>query len=186
MSSLREGIRKLARGKNGLGFFCSAALCLKREGAGATAALIRTHREEKDFERRTKRSLRMDPQVFEAQRRDSEGSDLRFSICVPLYNTPAAFLQDMLDSVKGQSWENWELLLADGSDDAHPEVREACEAAAAADSRIRYRKLEANGGISENTNAALAMAKGNWIALMDHDDVLGPSALWETDRKSVV
>ena len=177
---LRERIRKAARGKNGFGFCCSALICLKREVAGATGELIARHREERAFERATRKSLKPDPSEYESQRRESEAADGPvFSITVPLFNTPETFLRDMIQSVREQSWQKWELLLADGSDAGHPDVRVPCEAAAREDPRIRYRKLEKNGGISENSNAALEMATGEYIALLDHDDLLIPSALWE-------
>ena len=182
-SRLREKVRKLARGKNGFGFFCSALICLKREGVRSTGNLIRKHREEKAFERATGRSLKLSPAERDSQKLESERAEGPvFSIAVPLYNTPESFLRDMIRSVTGQSWQKWELCLADGSDAEHAGVREICEEAAGQDSRIRYRKMERNGGISENSNAALEMAAGDYIVLLDHDDILIPSALREAAR----
>ena len=102
-----------------------------------------------------------------------------FSILVPLYNTPMNFLKEMIDSVLAQTYAGWELCLADGSDSSHPEVGEFCRKLAAEDSRIRYKKLEKNGGISENTNACIELAGGDFIALFDHDDLLHEDALYE-------
>lgn len=96
------------------------------------------------------------------------------SIVVPLYNTPMKFYRQMIDCVMAQHYENWQLCLADGSTDGVE--RESC---LPKDSRICYRKLSENRGIAGNTNEALAMAEGDWIALMDHDDILEPSALAE-------
>lgn len=96
------------------------------------------------------------------------------SIVVPLYNTPVKFYREMLQSVQAQTYENWQLCLADGSNDAVDRGKLLPE-----DSRISYRKLIENQGISGNTNAALAMAEGQWIALLDHDDILEPTALAE-------
>ncbi len=104
--------------------------------------------------------------------------DITFSILVPLYNTPIAFLDEMIESVKAQTYAKWELCLADGSDDKHPEVGAEVLRLAAQDTRIKYRKLEKNLGISENTNACIDIATGNFIALFDHDDILHPSALY--------
>ena len=104
---------------------------------------------------------------------------ITFSILVPLYNTPDVFLREMIESVQKQTYSRWELCLADGSDDAHPDVGITCEKYARKDHRIRYRKLEKNLGISGNTNACIEMATGDYIALFDHDDVLHPSALHE-------
>lgn len=104
---------------------------------------------------------------------------VKFSILVPLYNTPERFLREMIQSVLDQTYGNWELCLADGSDDAHKYVGEICESYGAKDPRIRYRKLEKNLGISGNTNACIDMAEGEYISLFDHDDLLHPAALHE-------
>ncbi|SEA13151.1 Glycosyltransferase, GT2 family [Lachnospiraceae bacterium NK3A20] len=105
-----------------------------------------------------------------------------FSILVPLYNTPKEYLKDMLDSVLNQTYGNWELCLADGSDEAHAYVGEVVAEYRARNEnlakRIRYQKLEKNGGISYNTNQCLAMATGDYIAPFDHDDYLHPSVLY--------
>lgn len=113
------------------------------------------------------------------QRSEQFEKDITFSILVPLYNTPEKYLRQMIRSVQDQTYEKWELCLADGSDEAHGAVRQYCEAAAQKDARIKYRKLDRNGGISENTNACIEMATGDYIALFDHDDILHPSALYE-------
>ncbi len=107
---------------------------------------------------------------------------VKFSVLVPLYNTPEAFLREMIQSVLDQTYRNWELCLADGSDGEHGEVGEICREYAAGDPRILYKKLEHNGGISENTNACMDMASGDYIALFDHDDLLHPAALAENAK----
>ena len=107
---------------------------------------------------------------------------VRFSIVVPLYNTPIRFLKEMISSAQGQTYANWELCLADGSDAKHNEVGEFCKAAALKDKRILYKKLEKNGGISENTNCALELATGEYIGMLDHDDVLDVTVLYEAMR----
>ena len=106
---------------------------------------------------------------------------MKISILVPLFNTPENFLREMLDSVLNQTYENWELCLADGSDDGHKSVGEICLEYAKADGRGRivYRKLAKNEGISGNTNECLKMATGEYAGLFDHDDILHPSALYE-------
>lgn len=101
------------------------------------------------------------------------------SIVTPLYNTPREFLEELLISVQRQTYSNWELCLADGSDDAHKYVEECCEAYARKDSRIRYKRLPGNGGIVENTNRCLELCRGDYIGLLDHDDLLHPAALFE-------
>ena len=104
---------------------------------------------------------------------------VKISILVPLWNTPQDFLKEMLDSVEWQTYGNWELCLADGSDAAHAYVGQICREYAAKDPRIVYRQLEKNEGISGNTNECCKMATGEYIGLFDHDDILHPSALYE-------
>ena len=100
------------------------------------------------------------------------------SICVPLYNTPQKYLRQLLDSVLGQTCPNWQLCLADASDAAHGDVAQTVRAYQARDARIVYTKVE-NKGISANTNAAAALAAGEYLGLADHDDVLAPHAVYE-------
>ena len=104
---------------------------------------------------------------------------VKISILTPLWNTPENFLREMIGSVQQQTYGNWELCLADGSDDAHSYVGEICRELAAKDGRICYRKLEKNEGIAGNTNQCLTMATGEYIGLFDHDDLLHPCALYE-------
>ena len=77
---------------------------------------------------------------------------IKISILVPLYNTPEPFLKDMITSVLNQTYQNWELCLADGSDAEHGEVGRICREYLEKDSRIVYQKLLKNEGISGNTN----------------------------------
>ena len=123
------------------------------------------------------------PEEAAGQRETKFPREIRFSILVPLYNTPRKFLTEMLDSVLNQTYENWQLCLADGSDQEHGYVGEVCGEYGAKDKRICYRKLEKNEGISGNTNECLKMATGDYIGLFDHDDVLHPSALFEYMKK---
>lgn len=123
--------------------------------------------------------LQYSPEVLREQRGHVFAEEHKFSILVPLYNTPIAFLTEMIQSVQAQTYRGWELCLADGSDDAHRKVGEVCRSLAAKDSRIKYQKLEKNLGISENTNACIDMASGDYIVLFDHDDVMHPAALYE-------
>lgn len=112
-----------------------------------------------------------------AQRGETFPREITFSILVPLYNTPEKFLREMIESVQSQTYADWELCLADGSDDAHGMVGAICGEYLRRDPRIKYKKLEKNLGISENTNACIDMATGDYIALFDHDDLLHPAAL---------
>lgn len=107
------------------------------------------------------------------------------SIVVPTYQTPISFLKDMIDSVRKQSYEKWELCIADGSlngdenDTKVIRVREELNRYSMEDKRIKVVYLEENQGIAENTNQALALATGEYIGLFDHDDMLTPDALYE-------
>lgn len=113
------------------------------------------------------------------QRQQVFPRQIKFSILVPLYNTPEEFLKEMIESVQAQTYSDWELCLADGSDAAHPQVERIVMQFQQRDNRIKYRKLEKNFGISGNTNACIEMAAGDYIALFDHDDLLHPSVLYE-------
>lgn len=104
---------------------------------------------------------------------------VKISVLVPLWNTPQDFLREMIDSLQWQTYKNWELCLADGSDEAHAYVGEICREYAAKDSRIVYHKLEKNEGIAGNTNECCKLATGEYIGLFDHDDILHPCALYE-------
>lgn len=120
----------------------------------------------------------------DAERRKQEEEtkfpkDIKFSILVPLYNTPEKFLRDVIASVQQQTYPNWELCLADGSDEEHAYVGKICLECQEKDQRIRYKKLEKNEGIAGNTNKCYEMATGDYIGLFDHDDILHPSVLYE-------
>lgn len=119
------------------------------------------------------------PEEAKRQRETVFSKKIKISILVPLYNTPQNFLKEMIDSVIAQTYENWELCLADGSDEQHADVEATCKAYAKKDSRIVYHKLVKNEGISGNTNECLKLATGEYIGLFDHDDILHPSALYE-------
>ena len=99
------------------------------------------------------------------------------SICIPLYRTKHIFLRQLMESLLGQSYRNIEICLADGSPDE--ELGEKISEWYGTDSRIIYKHLDENKGISENTNEAIAMAHGGYIMLSDHDDVLERNACYE-------
>lgn len=122
-------------------------------------------------------------QELQTQRANSQLWEHRplVSVCVPLYDTPEIFLIQMIESVMAQSYTNWQLCLADGS--ATDSLRQVVECIAKSDERIKYQHLEENLGIAGNTNAALTMAEGEWIGLLDHDDLLAADALYEVMKK---
>jgi O-antigen biosynthesis protein len=100
-----------------------------------------------------------------------------FSFIVPTYNTPEAYLRKMLDSVIAQVYPHWELCIVDDAS-TKPHVRAVLGEYAALDSRINLRFCEVNGHISAASNVAIEMATGDFIALLDHDDVITADALF--------
>lgn len=101
--------------------------------------------------------------------------DICFSIVVPAYETKESYLRELLDSVVGQSYDNWQLIIGDAS--ATDRVQRVV--ASYTDDRIYYLPIPENKGIADNTNRAIAAAQGDYIGLLDHDDVLLPDALYE-------
>lgn len=106
----------------------------------------------------------------------------KISILVPTYNTPIAFLKEMVDSVLNQSYQNWQLCIGDGSQ-GNTELENVLKEYCNKDSRVIFKVLEKNEGISGNTNGALELADGDFIGLLDHDDLLEPDALFEVVRE---
>ena len=178
---LRTLFHKIARMKERLGYYGS----LKGIARKINAKMI-------ERQARVQHGTASFPEIEEAARQRLHKSDreVKFSILMPLYNTPEKFLRQAIESVIDQTYENWELCLADGSDEEHAYVEQVCREYMDKDKqylrprsslycRILYKKLEKNEGISGNTNACLSLASGNYIALFDHDDVLHPSVLYE-------
>lgn len=118
------------------------------------------------------------PEEIKRQKETKFSKNITISILVPLYNTPEKFLRDMIESCINQTYDGWQLCLADGSDKEHGDVARIVKEYADKDKRITYEKLEKNLGISGNTNACMKMAKGEYIGLFDHDDILHPEALY--------
>lgn len=104
---------------------------------------------------------------------------IKISIIVPCYHTPEKYLIEMLDSVRKQSYPCWELCLADATPDDSVKEIVGAYIQKYEEERIVYQHLNENLGISENTNAGLELASGDWIALLDHDDLLAEDALYE-------
>ncbi|HSW66039.1 MAG TPA: glycosyltransferase [Bacillota bacterium] len=122
------------------------------------------------------------PTIAEYQKQLSTWEHLKYkpliSVVIPTYNTPVRFLEECIDSVLLQSYPNWELCIAD---DASPnkDVVQTIKRYAAKDKRIKLVQRPKNGHISAATNSAIDIASGEYIALLDHDDVLWPNALYE-------
>lgn len=99
----------------------------------------------------------------------------KISVVVPMYNTPENYFVELVDSLKAQTYSNWELCLADGSDKKADFIDEIIKD----DDRIVYKLLEKNDGIAGNTNECLKLVTGDYIALLDHDDLLPAFSLYE-------
>ncbi|MBQ7850096.1 MAG: glycosyltransferase [Clostridia bacterium] len=144
-----------------------AAYTLRRAGEMFRERALRS------YDRQCRRS---DPSGEElARQRGSQPQAGLISVAIPAYNTRPVFLRELTDSLTAQTYENWEAVIFDGgSTDA--------EAVAAmdslTDSRIRVVHSPVNAGISGNTNAAIRLCRGDYVALCDHDDTLTPDALW--------
>jgi len=100
------------------------------------------------------------------------------SVVMPTYNSPLHFLAQAIESVQAQVYPNWQLCIADDAS-THTEVHAFLKEAAQKDVRISIVLRSQNGHISESSNSALEIAKGEWVALLDHDDLLHPMALYE-------
>ncbi|MCD8106287.1 MAG: glycosyltransferase family 2 protein [Lachnospiraceae bacterium] len=114
------------------------------------------------------------------QRKERFSYEPVFSFVIPLYNTPEQYLKELLDSILSQTYQQFEVCLADGS--TRPDTSELVAKTYGEEDRIRLQRLKRNGGISENTNAAIRMAKGEFLVFADHDDFLEPDALYELVR----
>ncbi len=97
---------------------------------------------------------------------------------MPVYNTPKRSPREAIESVRNQIYDNWQLCIADDFS-TMPHVRKILAEYASRDSRIKVLYRTRNGHISEATNSVFELADGEWIALLDHDDVLRPHALAE-------
>lgn len=158
---------------------CKGLKCLKQNGVKCTLKRIKKKlNSAKGYNNYAKQLILSENEMLQ-QKNTSFSKEIKFSIVVPIYNTPEKFLCEMINSCIDQTYENWELCLADGSDNEHDYVGKIIKNYIKKDKRIKYKKLDKNRGISENTNECIEMANGDYIALFDHDDLLHPSALFE-------
>lgn len=105
----------------------------------------------------------------------------KISIVIPLYKTPEKYLRAMIDSVRNQSYSNWELCLSDGSGEDSP-LTELLKQYEEKDSRIKVVYNNRQLHIAENTNEAIKIATGDFIAFSDHDDLLTPDAMFHVAK----
>lgn len=149
----------------------------RQEGFDGARSTLKARREyETLFPGKTLCAERFVPQELLIRQAANQPDAGKISIVLPLYDPPVEFLTELLDSVENQTYRNWELCCADAGQD--PEIGQMIQTRAAADPRIRYEKLAHNEGIAGNTNRGFAMAEGGFVALLDHDDILHPCALW--------
>lgn len=117
------------------------------------------------------------PEELEKQKNEKWKRKPLISIVVPVYNTPQVFLRQMIESVQNQSYSEWELCIGNASPE-NKEMKKILEEYKN-DVRIKEVEIPENKGISQNTNRAMEIASGEWIGLLDHDDLLAPNALYE-------
>src|SRR5213082_81066 len=105
----------------------------------------------------------------------------KISLLIPVHNTPRNFLDKLFASLAAQTYDNWEACIVDGGSD-RSETTKILKQWGKKDRRLRIERLSANLGVSENSNRALAMATGELLACVDHDDLLAPFVLFEIAR----
>lgn len=135
-----------------------------------------------NYENKRKTLLGLDSKRLKQEREQASSYKTSFSILVPLFNTPPQYLKEMLESVIQQTYSNWQLCLADASDKEHAYVGAICRRYATSDSRIIYKKIS-NMSIAQNTNVCLSMGTKDFVGLLDHDDILHPSALYKVAQE---
>ncbi|MDE6673342.1 MAG: glycosyltransferase [Acetatifactor sp.] len=146
---------------------------LKRNGLRETLVTIREH-----LPRLSQENYRYDyptESSLEQQRRRSWEQPVTFSVVVPAYHTPERYFREMIESVLGQTYPHWQLVIGDAGEENTLEKL----AASYNDKRICYHRLSGNRSIADNTNETLQWVEGEYTALLDHDDVLTPDALYE-------
>ena len=116
-----------------------------------------------------------DNEGLEKQRNHRFENEPLISIAVPMYNPRFEHVEELIDSIKNQTYINWELCIADGSTTRDVKIEALC----LSDNRIKYISLDGNKGIAGNTNEAIKKATGKYIGLIDHDDFLPPFSLYE-------
>lgn len=176
-SKIKKGIQKLK--KNGF----KAYVYYQQFGLKQTAErmLVKLTKQDSITYKNWLRIHQPNEKALEEQRKKHFAYEPKISIVVPLYKTPEKYLAEMIDSVKKQTYSNWELCLSDGSGKNSP-IIEKLKKYEKEDSRIRVVYTGKQMHISENTNEALKIATGDFIAFGDHDDLLAPNAFYECVR----
>lgn len=153
----------------------------KKEGLSSTFHRIEVklfHKKDTFTYERWRKDNQITREELDEQRKAQFSYQPKFSIVVPLFQTKEIYLRALVESVENQTYGNWELCLADGSGADSPLGKIVAEYQKKG-LNICYQILEENKGISENTNAAIQMATGEYIVLADHDDIIAENALYE-------
>ena len=156
---------------------------IKAYGIRKTVGLLyekATHKDQKDYERWLERH-KITEAIREVQKETVFNKQPCFSIVVPLYKTQEKYLKELVESIKGQTYSNWELCLSDGSGGDSP-LKEVLKELEYSDSRIKVISSKESLQIAENTNAAIDIATGDYIVFADHDDILSADALYECTK----
>lgn len=156
---------------------------IKAYGIGKTVGFLyekATHKDQKDYERWLERH-KITEAIREVQKETVFDKQPCFSIVVPLYKTQEKYLKELVESIKGQTYSNWELCLSDGSGGDSP-LKEILKELEHSDSRIKVISSKESLQIAENTNAAIDIATGDYIVFADHDDILSVDALYECTK----
>ena len=156
---------------------------IKAYGIGKTVGLLyekATHKDQKDYERWLERH-KITEAIREVQKETVFDKQPCFSIVVPLYKTQEKYLKELVESIKGQTYSNWELCLSDGSGGDSP-LKEILKELEHSDSRIKVISSKESLQIAENKNAAIDIASGDYIVFADHDDILSVDALYECTK----
>lgn len=175
-SPLVAALKNALRGHTGVFSLLVAAKALRSGGPREARRRVLEYRQTQTGT--VKRDSRLSREERSRQESAVFPQHIKISILVPLYNTPEEFLRELIASVQAQTYGSWELCLADGSDESHAAVGTLCRSIAEKEPRIVYRRLESNEGISGNTNRCAQFATGEYFALLDHDDLLHPAALY--------
>ncbi len=183
-SVYKTSVAAAASGKGsaaGINAFQKFFIYLRKEGVSATFNRIRVklfHKKDTFTYERWLKDNQITKSELEEQRKETFSYEPKFSIVVPLYMTKESCLRALIESVANQTYANWELCFADGSGEGSP-LEKIIKEYQKRGLDIQYEILAENKGISENTNAAIKMATGDYIVLADHDDIVAENALYE-------
>lgn len=167
--------------KNGLNDFQKFFIYWRKEGIRSTIGRMQVKLFRKNTALNYEKWLekhQITEQELNEQRKEQFSYEPMFSFVIPLYKTNEQYLRQLLESIAAQTYSNWEICFADGSG-REASLQEIIMEYQKKNWNIRYTLLDKNEGISENTNAAIRMATGDYIVLADHDDLIAPNALYE-------